>query len=381
MTNNVIPFKPRRQQAGVSVAGENVGGRFAAAAHAANESIVLGTTTESAEPEVFGGPLRTVPETLLMSYDVEDKTVSDLGFYLRHAERNIDYGRRVFAGELECSQAESDRLFDNAYGYRDDFESLEAACYEAAAHASGGRPRDLVAGKLESQILAVAAEAEDTQGYARRGFMDALPFLDRSRAQELWNTMSASVAEGGSVEEAVMAAAEANAAAHPGGKTDPGYTPPGGRVEPGYGQGTLQTGSNFEGFLDATEVASRVRAELKKAQAANYLPAGVSFSVTRDKYAGGQSVNVEVRGIPDADRLDPVEKNDWNDPVDCPEANELHDRVDSITNAWNRQDRDSSSDFHNVAYSSRVSIETDRGREFREQEAAAQRARRAAKAG
>ena len=378
MTNNVIPFKPRRQQAGTSIAGESVGGRFATALHSANDTIVLGAA--ATETTAVEGPLRTVPQSLLMSYDVEEKTVIDLVFYLQHSERNIDYGRRVFAGELDCDEAEAKRLFLNAYAFRDDFESLEAACYEAAAYASGGRPRDLVAGKLESQILAVAAEVDDVNGYARRGFMDALPYLDRPEAEELWNASKAAVDNGASANDAARHAARANADAHPGGKTDPDYIPPGAKLEPGYGQGTLSTGSNFEGFLDATEVAARVRAELKRAQAANYLPAGVTFSVTRDKYSGGQSVNVVVRGIPDSDRLDPVEKNQWNEPIECPEALELVNRVDSITNAWNRQDTDSSSDYYNVAYSSRVSIETDRGREFREAEAEAARARKAAKA-
>lgn len=384
MSSNVIPFRPKRQHAGVSVGGEKVGGQFASPEHEANDSVVLSappapqpaeTFEDAPRPKETGGPLRTIPESLRMSYSVEDETLHNLGWNLGHRARAIHNGYRPFAAELDCPEDESARLYRNAISFADDFDSLEAACHEAAAHTDPSR-RTLVARRLETQVLAAVADADDDE-YPRRGFMDALPFLDREEAAQWYSRAKTAQANGGNWEGIYRQAAQKNAAAHPGGPLAAGYTPPGGTVQDGYGQGHLSTGSNYTGFMDATEVAKNVREELKRAQEANYLPAGVSFSVTRDKFAGGQAVRVSVRGIPDADRRDPVETNHWGEPADRAEAKELDQRVKSITNAWNRQDVDT--DYYNVSYYGTVDIETDQGRAFREREAAEQKARKDAR--
>jgi hypothetical protein len=50
--------------------------------------------------------------------------------------------------------------------------------------------------------------------------------------------------------------------------------------------------------------------------------------------------------------------------------------VEAITNAYNRSDIDGQSDYFNVSYYGRVDLETDRSRQFREDEAARRKAGR-----
>ncbi|HEX9088347.1 MAG TPA: hypothetical protein VF867_12555, partial [Arthrobacter sp.] len=63
--------------------------------------------------------------------------------------------------------------------------------------------------------------------------------------------------------------------------------------------------------------------------------------------------------------------------ADLPEYKQLGARVESITDAYNRQDVDGQSDYFNVAYYSSVDVESDRSRAFREEEAAKRKAARA----
>lgn len=373
------------QGAGTVKDGKKVGGQFATQLHGADESIVLGTPAPAAASRASGGPLRTIPEALLMSYDGENEVRNELvgiaDFRIRATEDCFRSFNNRAEGDIDGQERR--RLFDDAvqFARNGDYDSMEAAVAEASAYA--GDRRGLVAGHLETAVLAASVAHEDgAQDYAKRSFMQSLEFLDRADAEDEWEKVLHALDTGGDVDKACAEAARRNTEAHPGGTLQNGYRPPSVKREAGYGQGTLQTGSRYEArYMDATEVAANVRQELKAAQEGNYLPAGLSFSVTREKFSGGQAVRVSIRGLTDADRLDPVETNHWGDPKDRAEARELNRRVEAITNAWNRQDTDSSTDYFNVSYYGTVDIETDSSRDFREREAAARKAAKASRMG
>lgn len=214
--------------------------------------------------------------------------------------------------------------------------------------------------------------------YHAENFSDKLPHLHYEESAHYFIQAQQAHSDGDDWKAVVAEAAAADTARHPGGTLAEGYTPPIASHQPGYQQGTLVTGPKYAGYRDASEICKDVRTDLKAATAANYLPAGLKYSVTNDKYSGGQAINVTVQGVTDEDRtLGSTDLNRHGEIADLPEVKELQKRVEAITNAYNRQDIDSQSDYYNVSYSGRAEIETDRDLAFREREAARRKAARA----
>ncbi|WP_235778854.1 hypothetical protein [Sinomonas notoginsengisoli] len=230
------------------------------------------------------------------------------------------------------------------------------------------------------RCLSLYAEDDSYAELQAENFSDALPNLPFEESRGYWTKAVDEYADGGDWEATLEEAAAADTDRHPGGKIKDGYTPPDVKRERGYGQGTLTTGSRYTGYRDATEVCKDIRAELKAATAANYLPAGLKYSVTNEKYSGGQSIRVSIQGVTDADRLDPAEVDHFGRPVEVPEAKELRRRVETITKAFNRTNIDGQSDYFSASYYDHVDIEDDRGRAWREREAAHRKAKAAARA-
>lgn len=215
--------------------------------------------------------------------------------------------------------------------------------------------------------------------YYAESFSDHVPNLQVEEAYGYFNNARRAYSDGEDWKAVVADAAAADTARHPGGALKGDYRPPLATHQSGYQQGTLTTGAKYTGYRDATEICKDIREELKAATEANYLPAGLKYSVTNDKYSGGQSVNVVVQGVSDADRTDLTNLDHRGNYAQLKEAKELQERVCAITDAYNRTDIDGQSDYYNVAYSSRAEIETDRSRQFREDEAARRKAARSAK--
>lgn len=214
--------------------------------------------------------------------------------------------------------------------------------------------------------------------YHAENFSDKLPHLHYEEAAQFFIQAQHALSDGEDWKAVVAEAAAADTARHPGGTLAEGYTPPIASHQPGYQQGTLTTGPKYTGYRNATEICKDIRTELRTATEANYLPAGLKYSVTNDKYSGGQAVNVTVQGVTDEDRtIGSTDLNRHGQIADLPEVAELEKRVAAITNAYNRTDIDGQSDYYNVSYSSRVNIETDRDLAFREREAAKRKAARA----
>ncbi|MCC3299799.1 hypothetical protein [Arthrobacter caoxuetaonis] len=238
----------------------------------------------------------------------------------------------------------------------------------------GAVPDPKAAENLQWQVQ-MASDYGNPEHYLEN-FAAAVPNLPRGEAEELF-FMALDSQDGEGVKGFCETAAERNTQLHPGGTVSPGYIPPNSKIEPGYQQGILQTGEKYTGYRDAAYVAKDIRADLKAATAGNYLPKDLTYSVRIDKFSGGQSIDVTVQGLADADRLDP----DSYDLVyrrydERPEAKELRKRVEEITNAYNRSDTDAQSDYFNVSYYSHVRLEDDRSREYREAEAEKRRLKR-----
>lgn len=224
----------------------------------------------------------------------------------------------------------------------------------------------------------LAGDSTDADYYCE-SFSDLVPNLQVEEAYGYFNLARNEAINGGDWKAVIAEAAAADTARHPGGALKEGYVPPVLEHQPGYQQGTLTTGSKYTGYRNASDICKDIRAELKAATEANYLPAGLKYSVTNEKYSGGQSINVTIQGVTDADRLDPSELDHHGNHAQLKEATELQERVEAITNAYNRTNIDSQADYFNVAYWGRAEIETDHGRQFRESEAARRKAARDAK--
>ncbi|MCU6479044.1 hypothetical protein [Arthrobacter sp. A2-55] len=232
---------------------------------------------------------------------------------------------------------------------------------------------------LELRLRMCLDDGPDGHDRAKASFIRCLPNLNPAEAGMYFEEALDLREDGGDdeLEHCLAVAAAKDTDAHPGGRLKDGYMPPLPEHGPGYGQSIKVTGGKYTGFRDAAAIAKDVRADLKEAVAANYLPAGLGYSVTSERFAGGQAVRVSIRGVPDSDRLDPEAPDRWGSPGMRPEAKELIERVTAITNAYNNQDVDSMSDYCNVTYYDHVDIESESTREWREREAAQRKARAA----
>jgi hypothetical protein len=216
--------------------------------------------------------------------------------------------------------------------------------------------------------------------YHAENFSDHLRNLHYEESANYYSKACQAYADGGDWKAVIAEAAAADTALHPGGKLAEDYTPPVAEHLPGYMDGTLEIGSKYDGFRDGAAIAKDIRKDLAEAQKANYLPASVAFSVKTDKFSGGQAIRVVVQNVADADRTMGSTDLDRHGDLDTlPEFKELGKRVEAITDAYNRQDTNMGRDYSNVSYYSSVDIETDRGRQFRETEAAQRRQLREAR--
>ncbi|MET4144262.1 hypothetical protein [Arthrobacter sp. UYCo732] len=237
-----------------------------------------------------------------------------------------------------------------------------------------------LASELEWEIeRTVIAFSDAEMDYRAESFSDLVPNLQVEEAYGYFNKARDAHHAGQDWKAIVAEAAAADTAAHPGGTLKGDYRPPLATHQAGYEQGTLTTGQKYTGYRNATDICKDIRADLKKATEANYLPAGLKYSVTNDKYSGGQSIHVSVQGVSDSDRIDHTNLNHRGDYAELKEAEELQERVEAITNAYNRTDLGNNADYANVAYWGRAEIETDRARQFREDEAARRKAARDAR--
>jgi hypothetical protein len=137
-------------------------------------------------------------------------------------------------------------------------------------------------------------------------------------------------------------------------------------------------------YATAADIAKLIRADLKAAVADGDLPTTfndhpVSYAVTVDNYSGGRSIDISVRGIPEAARTKLMEPGDYGYrdhldgyPVDIPEATALLKKLEGYLWAYNYDGSESQVDYFDRSYYGHANFESDFG--------AGERARKAAKA-
>ena len=226
--------------------------------------------------------------------------------------------------------------------------------------------------------LVIRGSASSTPAVEIERFTDMLPSLETEKAEYYFLAAMDTHDDGYEYSRYMSDAVEANRAAHPGGTLKPGYQPPMTLSRRGNAKdSTRQSGSKHTGYRDATEICKDIRTDLSAAEAGNYLPEGLKYSVTNEKYAGGQSIAVSIRGLSDEEVL----KGNADELAGLqryrPEARELLKRVQAITDEYNRQEFDRGTDYQQVTYYSSVGIESDAARQYREAEAAKRRQARA----
>ena len=131
-------------------------------------------------------------------------------------------------------------------------------------------------------------------------------------------------------------------------KDDIAAVAPAGTPGPTFDSRSGFKGPKYQGYRPTKVVAQDIRRDLKDAVANGELPAGLKFSV---KIGSGRSsaINVRVSGIqatrdPDRGGL-------------TGEAKAVYEKVDRITNAYNRDDSDMMTDYFDVDYYGFVRID------------------------
>ena len=109
-------------------------------------------------------------------------------------------------------------------------------------------------------------------------------------------------------------------------------------------------GDKYIGYRPNKEVAADIRRDLKSAVENGKLPEGLKFSVKMD--ARGRAIRVRVTGVQNARVID-----DLGREVRTPEAKAIYDKVDEITNAYNRYNSDPQTDYFDVDYYGFVNID------------------------
>jgi len=105
------------------------------------------------------------------------------------------------------------------------------------------------------------------------------------------------------------------------------------------------------GWRSVTEVAKDVRKDIKVSIQDGTLP-NLTYSVTCEKYSMGQSMTVEVRGVPERlQRLD--------------EAKPLLDQLETLVSAYNWDGSDVQTDYFDVMFYAHIHYETAWARNYR----------------
>lgn len=124
---------------------------------------------------------------------------------------------------------------------------------------------------------------------------------------------------------------------------DSGYQPPGGSsVSDGSIYGPVHTGDRYDPSRPLRDVAKDVRADLKEAVAAGYLP-DLDYRV-RTRTRGTSAIDVTIEGMDDREASSVSRK--WGGEVArSPYAHQVQDRVRGIVGAYTRNQNESRLDY------------------------------------
>ena len=121
---------------------------------------------------------------------------------------------------------------------------------------------------------------------------------------------------------------------------------------------------NLARHASAAEIAKAIRADVKAAQQAGDLPAGIKVSVRARNFAGGCAVDLAVTaGIDDAFLYEP-QHDQYDRRAYTPAARELRDRLEQIREAYNHDGSDSMTDHYDVRYYGSTELRDERCQAF-----------------
>lgn len=127
-------------------------------------------------------------------------------------------------------------------------------------------------------------------------------------------------------------------------------------------------GSKYTGWQSVKNIATKLRGDLKEATEKGYLPSGLRYAVTTDKYSGGQSIRVSIQNTKDSEMW--VADPNFPDSVTHSSLNaQLTERVKKLTDAYNSQAIYGQVDYFNSLYYSSVEVESEKGKARRVMEA------------
>lgn len=117
-------------------------------------------------------------------------------------------------------------------------------------------------------------------------------------------------------------------------------------------------GDRYQNVTDNKQLSKTIKTDLRQAQQAHYLPDGVDFSVRRNTFAGGQSIDITVTG-PSRDWQtaphDPGEDGAFG-RTRSDQSVELRRRVQTIADRFNHNGSDIQTDYFDVRYYTDVAI-------------------------
>lgn len=130
-------------------------------------------------------------------------------------------------------------------------------------------------------------------------------------------------------------------------RIDPNYTPPGAGIPRSGEMYSRSYGAKYDRDLPNTEIARLIRADIKAAQKAGWLPP--TMKIRTFQGSGGGSINVRALGVSrEWQRHDDTEFG-WRE-IRNPEAQELERRLDRILNSYNHDGSEMQMDYHDVRY-------------------------------
>ena len=130
-------------------------------------------------------------------------------------------------------------------------------------------------------------------------------------------------------------------------KVDPSYVPPGAGTARSGEMYSRSYGAKYDRDLPITEIARLIRADIKSAQKAGWLPPTLKIRCAQG--SGGNSINVRANGVSREWQRHDDREFGWRE-VRNPEAEELQRRLDRILNSYNHDGSETMVDYFDVRY-------------------------------
>jgi hypothetical protein len=142
-------------------------------------------------------------------------------------------------------------------------------------------------------------------------------------------------------------------------------------IEPGMYSAVVGSKHNTERYVPVTEIAKDLRADIKEAQEKGYLPKNITYSVSTDKYSGGQSIKIAAKGLKKEDVFNTIDDEDGyrgRREIYTEKGAELKKRLETLVDAYNSKSIHGEIDYFNSTYNSSVSLQTEEDAKWENEE-------------